>query len=139
MSRQFSQQAPAQPRRLNSNGAPPLSANGSVMNHNGASHSNNGSASPGASSNNLYQQLIDSSDLVKELDDIEAISQQISQHAEVLYQNWKSNSQPRQSTVSIKATFNHRMQSQSQTLNLRIFAFFSQPKCLQHQLRMELV
>lgn len=97
MSRQFSQQAPAaQPRRLNN--AP--AANGSVMNHNGASHSNNGSASPGASSNNLYQQLIDSSDLVKELDDIEAISQQISQHAEVLYQNWKSNSQPRQTTVS---------------------------------------
>ena len=28
---------------------------------------------------------------VKELDDIEAISQQISQHAEVLYQSWKNN------------------------------------------------
>ena len=39
----------------------------------------------------LYQQLIESSDLVKELDDIEAISQQISQHAEVLYQTWKNN------------------------------------------------
>jgi hypothetical protein len=39
----------------------------------------------------LYQQLIESSDLVKELDDIEAISQQISQHAEVLYQSWKNN------------------------------------------------
>ena len=49
-------------------------------------------------SGDIYRQLIDSSDLVKELDDIEAISQQISQHAEVLYQNWKSNSQPRTGT-----------------------------------------
>lgn len=49
-------------------------------------------------SGDIYRQLIDSSDLVKELDDIEAISQQISQHAEVLYQNWKSNSQPRAGT-----------------------------------------
>ena len=39
----------------------------------------------------LYKQLIDSNDMVKELDDIEAISQQISQHAEVLYNSWKSN------------------------------------------------
>ena len=56
---------------------------------------------PGIAGNtsNLYQQLIESSDLVKELDDIEAISQQISQHAEVLYQNWKSNSQAKQSSV----------------------------------------
>ncbi|XP_040580344.1 uncharacterized protein [Lepeophtheirus salmonis] len=38
----------------------------------------------------LYRQLLDSNDLVKELDDIEAISQQISQHAELLYQNWKT-------------------------------------------------
>lgn len=88
MSRQFSQ---TQPRRLNGG-----------MNHNGASHSNNGGSPRGgeieaaaSKDQNLYQQLIDSSDLVKELDDIEAISQQISQHAEVLYQNWKTNSQPR--------------------------------------------
>ena len=39
----------------------------------------------------LYKQLIDNNDMVKELDDIEAISQQISQHAEVLYNSWKSN------------------------------------------------
>ena len=39
----------------------------------------------------VYRQLIDSNDLVRELDDIEAISQQISQHAEVLYQSWKNN------------------------------------------------
>ena len=51
-------------------------------------------------SGDIYRQLIDSSDLVKELDDIEAISQQISQHAEVLYQNCKSNSQPRTETPS---------------------------------------
>ena len=38
----------------------------------------------------IYQQLIDN-DMVKELDDIEAISQQISQHAEVLYNSWKNN------------------------------------------------
>ena len=56
-------------------------------------NSNGGSSNGG--NGNLYQQLIDSSDLVKELDDIEAISQQISQHAEVLYQNWKTNSGPR--------------------------------------------
>ncbi len=46
-----------------------------------------------ATSNNgrdIYQQLIDN-DMVKELDDIEAISQQISQHAEVLYNSWKNN------------------------------------------------
>eukprot|EP00095_Tigriopus_kingsejongensis_P009734 maker-scaffold429_size173697-snap-gene-0.35 protein:Tk09734 transcript:maker-scaffold429_size173697-snap-gene-0.35-mRNA-1 annotation:"hypothetical protein D910_10866" len=52
----------------------------------------------GTSSNprgDLYQQLIDNNELVRELDDIEAISQQISQHAEVLYQNWKQNTVPR--------------------------------------------
>ena len=42
----------------------------------------------------VYRQLIDSNDLVRELDDIEAISQQISQHAEVLYQSWKNNAAP---------------------------------------------
>jgi hypothetical protein len=39
----------------------------------------------------LYKQLIDNNDMVKELDDIEAIAQQISQHAEVLYKSWKEN------------------------------------------------
>ena len=42
-------------------------------------------------SRDIYKQLIDN-DMVKELDDIEAISQQISQHAEVLYNSWKNNS-----------------------------------------------
>ena len=55
-----------------------------------ANISQNGSDTNGSNGNgDLYQQLIDSNDLVKELDDIEAISQQISQHAEVLYQSWK--------------------------------------------------
>ena len=39
----------------------------------------------------VYHQLIDGNDMVKELDDIEAISQQIRQHADVLYQSWKNN------------------------------------------------
>ncbi len=46
-------------------------------------------SSGGGGGGDVYRQLIDSNDLVRELDDIEAISQQISQHAEVLYQNWK--------------------------------------------------
>ena len=41
-------------------------------------------------SRDIYTQLINN-DMVKELDDIEAISQQISQHAEVLYNSWKNN------------------------------------------------
>lgn len=45
----------------------------------------------GGGGDDVYRQLIDSNDLVRELDDIEAISQQISQHAEVLYQSWKNN------------------------------------------------
>ena len=52
-----------------------------------ATRSNGGGPSP---SPDIYKQLIDN-DMVKELDDIEAISQQISQHAEVLYNSWKSN------------------------------------------------
>ena len=76
MSRQFSHHQ-QQPRRT-----PTPSA---------ASNGLNGSHG----SSDLYQQLIDSNDLVKELDDIEAISQQISQHAEVLYQNWRD-TQPRE-------------------------------------------
>ena len=44
----------------------------------------------GQHTGDIYKQLIDN-DMVKELDDIEAISQQISQHAEVLYNSWKSN------------------------------------------------
>ena len=83
MSRQFSHQQPhhhhPSPRRT------PTSA--SAVASNGLNGSSNGSS-------DLYQQLIDSNDLVKELDDIEAISQQISQHAEVLYQNWRD-TQPR--------------------------------------------
>merc|ERR1719295_241091 len=50
-------------------------------------HSSGTAAQP---SSDLYKQLINN-DMVKELDDIEAISQQISQHAEVLYNSWKSN------------------------------------------------
>jgi hypothetical protein len=55
-----------------------------------------GGGGPGGSrrssaDSDVYRQLIDSNDLVRELDDIEAISQQISQHAEVLYQSWKNN------------------------------------------------
>lgn len=50
-------------------------------------HSSGTSAQP---SSDLYKQLINN-DMVKELDDIEAISQQISQHAEVLYNSWKTN------------------------------------------------
>ena len=49
-----------------------------------ATRSNGGGPSP---SPDIYKQLIDN-DMVKELDDIEAISQQISQHAEVLYNSW---------------------------------------------------
>ena len=76
MSRQFSQ--------------PPSRRTPMTSTSPGASNGHNGNGS-----SDLYQQLIDSNDLVKELDDIEAISQQISQHAEVLYQNWAKNSQPR--------------------------------------------
>merc|ERR1719295_620407 len=50
-------------------------------------HSSGTAAQP---SSDLYKQLINN-DMVKELDDIEAISQQISQHAEVLYNSWKTN------------------------------------------------
>ena len=50
----------------------------------------NGNTTAAANGRDIYQQLIDN-DMVKELDDIEAISQQISQHAEVLYNSWKNN------------------------------------------------
>ena len=63
-----------------SNSGPPSRTNGNT-----ATTANNGQ------SRDIYQQLIDN-DMVKELDDIEAISQQISQHAEVLYNSWKNNS-----------------------------------------------
>jgi len=54
--------------------------------------SSNGQGNPNNANNgDLYKQLRDNNDMVKELDDIEAISQQISQHAEVLYNSWKSN------------------------------------------------
>ena len=60
-----------------------------------ASHGMNGNGrGPQGQGGDLYQQLIENNDLVRELDDIEAISQQISQHAEVLYQNWKQHSNP---------------------------------------------
>ena len=61
-----------------------------------ANPSNGGSGAAGGGGGgggDLYKQLIDNNDLVRELDDIEAISQQISQHAEVLYQSWKNNQQ----------------------------------------------
>ena len=51
-------------------------------------HSSN--SSRGQPSSDLYKQLINN-DMVKELDDIEAISQQIFQHAEVLHNSWKNN------------------------------------------------
>lgn len=54
--------------------------NGTTLNKN----NNNSIKKP-----DIYKQLIDN-DMVKELDDIEAISQQISQHAEVLYNSWKN-------------------------------------------------
>jgi len=50
-------------------------------------HSSGQSAPPYS---DLHKQLLNN-DMVKELDDIEAISQQISQHAEVLYNSWKTN------------------------------------------------
>ena len=61
----------------------------------------NGEASGGSTSgsragqttqprSDIYKQLINN-DMVKELDDIEAISQQIFQHAEVLHNSWKHN------------------------------------------------
>ena len=54
---------------------------------NGHSSSSDPPAEQG--SGDIYKQLINN-DMVKELDDIEAISQQISQHAEVLYNSWKT-------------------------------------------------
>ena len=54
---------------------------------NGHSSSSDRPAEQG--SGDIYKQLINN-DMVKELDDIEAISQQISQHAEVLYNSWKT-------------------------------------------------
>ncbi len=51
---------------------------------------NGNTTATSANGRDIYQQLIDN-DMVKELDDIEAISQQISQHAEVLYNSWKNN------------------------------------------------
>ena len=56
-------------------------SNGHQLNQSNANNANG----------DLYKQLRDNNDMVKELDDIEAISQQISQHAEVLYNSWKSN------------------------------------------------
>ena len=54
-------------------------------------HSSAGSGSGAAQpTSDLYKQLINN-DMVKELDDIEAISQQIFQHAEVLHNSWKNN------------------------------------------------
>ena len=99
MSRQYnSHTAPSSLRRASS--ASDAAANNSALasaasNAASAANGNGTTHNGGGSSSDLYQQLIDSNDLVKELDDIEAISQQISQHAEVLYQNWKSNSLPR--------------------------------------------
>ena len=52
-------------------------------------HSSDTSGEQGSASGDIYKQLINN-DMVKELDDIEAISQQISQHAEVLYNSWKT-------------------------------------------------
>ena len=72
---------------INNTQQPPNTIRNPNLNQNGGNN-----LPPGVVANgdgDLYQQLIDSNDLVKELDDIEAISQQISQHAEVLYQSWK--------------------------------------------------
>ena len=49
-----------------------------------------GGTTRGQPSSDIYKQLINN-DMVKELDDIEAISQQIFQHAEVLHNSWKNN------------------------------------------------
>ena len=60
------------------------------MEHPGPKTNGHSSDSAGEQgSGDIYKQLINN-DMVKELDDIEAISQQISQHAEVLYNSWKT-------------------------------------------------
>merc|ERR1711892_656830 len=56
----------------------------------GGHKSNGHSSRQSSSTGDIYKQLIDN-DMVKELNDIEAISQQISQHADVLYNSWKTN------------------------------------------------
>ena len=56
---------------------------------NGHSSSDRAAQEGSGGSGDIYKQLINN-DMVKELDDIEAISQQISQHAEVLYNSWKT-------------------------------------------------
>ena len=58
-------------------------------------------------SRDIYKQLIDN-DMVKELDDIEAISQQISQHAEVLYNSWKNNSMSQGRGGNLSGNYKHR-------------------------------
>ena len=87
-------QHPSQPSQQHphhrSNNPPNTAIRAPNLNHNGSTSSAMAAAAAAANGDgDLYQQLIDSNDLVKELDDIEAISQQISQHAEVLYQSWK--------------------------------------------------
>ena len=56
----------------------------------GGSTSGQRAGQPAQPRSDLYKQLINN-DMVKELDDIEAISQQIFQHAEVLHNSWKNN------------------------------------------------
>ena len=85
-------------RQYHSHTTTPPASSSSMQRRAAAAASNGNGTTSHNGGGDLYQQLIDSNDLVKELDDIEAISQQISQHAEVLYQNWKSNSLPRSPT-----------------------------------------
>ena len=85
------------------------SGSGAASNHRGS-----------GGGDDVYRQLIDSNDLVRELDDIEAISQQISQHAEVLYQSWKNNAAPTAPTApSPTAASPSRQQQQHQLPQLQ--------------------
>ena len=85
-----SQSSQQHPHHHRTNNPPNTAIRAPNLNHNGSSSQAMAAAAAAANGDgDLYQQLIDSNDLVKELDDIEAISQQISQHAEVLYQSWK--------------------------------------------------
>ena len=68
----------------------PSGSNGVTTGAAGTASNGNGAASgvtavSGAGGGDLYKQLIDNNDLVRELDDIEAISQQISQACSMIF------------------------------------------------------
>ena len=76
----------------------PSGSNGVTTGAAGTASNGNGAASgvtavSGASGGDLYKQLIDNNDLVRELDDIEAISQQISQACSILFCAMKCDTQ----------------------------------------------